>query len=127
MAKQTQQELVYNRIAQLTDTGQSLADAVRQVAQETGKTENAVRALRFNYKRKVEGGGRSKRGKSAPLSPEQAVAEAKKLLTTALGAVDRELAEAKSELDAAQSKYQRLAAPANERKSALQRKIEALG
>ncbi len=122
----TQQETVYNRIAELTGQGKSLADAVRQVAEETGKTENAVRALRFNYKRKLEGGSRSKRAKSAPLTADQAVSEAKRLLTTALDAIDRELAEARSEVDAAQSKYNKLASSVSERKSELQRKIAAL-
>lgn len=122
----TQQELVYNRIAELTDQGNSLADAVRQVAIETGKTENAVRALRFNYKRKLEGGSRAQRGKPAPLTAAQAVSEAKKLLISALNAIDRELTEAKSELDAAQARYNSLATSASERKTELQRKIEAL-
>lgn len=127
MAQQTQQELVYSRITELTDQGSSLAEAVRQVAEETGKTENAVRALRFNYKRKLDGGSRGKRSKDAPLTAEQAVTEAKKLLVTALEAVDRELAEAKRELEAAQSKYNSLASSVGSRKADLERKIEALG
>jgi hypothetical protein len=129
MPEKTQSEIVYNRLTELVGQGSSLADAVRKVAGETGKTENAVRALRHNYIKKLEGGGRRavKRARSGPLSPEQAVAEAKKLLSGALGAVDRELEAARTELGAAQARYDKLAATINERKSELERKIKALG
>lgn len=127
MPEPTQQETVYRRITELTEQGSSLAEAVRQVAEETGKTENAVRALRFNYKRKLDGGGRGKRGKAAPLTAEQAVTEAKKLLVSALEAVDRELREAKQELETAQQNYNTLASSVGARKADLERKIEALG
>lgn len=49
MAGQTQMEAVYGRITEPTGQAGSLTEAVRQVAQETDKTQNAVRALRFKY------------------------------------------------------------------------------
>lgn len=133
MAEKTQSEIVYARLNELIAGGASLADAVRKVAKETGKTENAVRALRHNYMRKLGGGsgaaGRGKRGRrgSRPISADQAITEAKKLLTSALSAIDSELDAARAEVAAAQSRYDKLAASINERKRDLEHKIKALG
>lgn len=125
--KKTQSEIVYTRLNELIGGGSSLADAVRKVAKETGKNENSVRALRHNYMRKLEGGGRKRSRSGGPLSAEQAVAEAKKLLRGAIKAVDHELAAAKAELESAQSKYDKLASSIGQRKDELERKIRALG
>lgn len=125
----TQQEIVYNKLEALTAQGQSLADAVRAVAKETGKTENTVRALRYNQLRKLKGGASAgaRRVRNAPVSAEAAVAEAKKLLSQAVGAVDRELESAKKELDAAKARYEALATSAEAKKADLQKKLAALG
>jgi predicted RNase H-like nuclease (RuvC/YqgF family) len=125
----TQQEIVYNKLEALVARGSSLADAVREVAKETGKTENTVRALRYNQMRKLKGGAGSaaRRVRNAPVSAEAAVAEAKKLLSQAVGAVDRELDAARKELDAAKARYDALAASAEAKKSDLQKKLAALG
>lgn len=125
----TQQEIVYNKLEALVTQGSSLADAVRAVAKETGKTENTVRALRYNQLRKLKGGtaAGARRAKSASLSAEAAVGEAKKLISQAIGAVDRELDAARKELDAAKARYDALAASAEAKKADLQKKLTALG
>ena len=118
----TRTEETYTAISELVDGGARLADAVRQVAAETGRSVGAVRAAYYAQRSKLGQHGRNR----APTSVEDAVAQARQLLQDALSRIDEELAAAKSELDAAAARYQTLEASAAERKKELQRKIAAL-
>lgn len=125
MKRPNQSETVYNRLAELTAGGSSFADAVRRVVAETGKNEKAVRALHYNHRRKLGLGSMSKNRKFKPLTVDEALAQAKQLLSQALAAIDRELGDARADLDTAQAKYDQLVAVSGTRKADLERKIRA--
>ena len=118
----TRTEETYKAISELVDAGSRLADAVRQVAAETGRNEGAVRAAYYAQRTKLGQHGRTR----ASISVEDAVAQARQLLQDALSGIDEELAVAKSELDAATVRYATLEASVAARKAELERKIAAL-
>jgi len=118
----TRAEETYKAITELVDQGSRLADAVRQVAAETGRNVGAVRAAYYAQRSKLGQHGRSR----APISVEDAVAQARQLLQDALSHIDEELAAAKRALDAATDRYDALEASAAARKAELERKIAAL-
>ncbi len=129
MAAKTQAEQTYEAINQLMEDGLSMADAVRKLAKQQGKKENAVRGNYYNQRRKVEGTNRapSRRRRAAKTtSVDDAVAAAKRILEQALTAIDHEIAEAKRDLDAAKARHDTLMKSVNQRKAELQRKIAAL-
>src|SRR4051794_23350588 len=100
-------ERTYERINTLMNDGASMSDAVRQVAAEDGKKENAVRGNYYNHRRKVEGTNsatkpRARRALTAML-PDEAIRQARQLLEGALGGIDRELEEAQQAVVAAQA------------------------
>jgi len=118
----TRTEETYKAISELVDGGSRLADAVRQVATETGRNEGTVRAAYYAQRTKLGQHGRTR----AAISVEDAVAEARQLLRDALTRIDEELVVAKRELDAATLHYEALEASAVARKAELERKIAAL-
>ncbi len=127
----TESQAVYERIEQLKADGVSLADAVRQVAQERGKKEGAVRGNYYNHAKKVAGGGgggkpRSRRSTRAAITVDGAVDEAKGVLQKAIDSIDTEVEAAKKELAAAQARYDELVASVKERKASLEKRIKAL-
>ncbi|MBK8295495.1 MAG: hypothetical protein IPK93_12380 [Solirubrobacterales bacterium] len=124
--KKTTSQVVYERIEELKAGGMSNADAIRKVAEDDGKTVNAVRANVHNYKKKLDGGSTSTRGASKPLTVDGALAEAKKLLERALKSIDSEVDKAKVEADRAQARYEELKTSVAQKKTELEQKIRAL-
>jgi uncharacterized protein YoaH (UPF0181 family) len=124
----TQAEQTYEAIKRLMDGGMSMADAVRKLAKQQGKKENAVRGNYYNHARKLAGGGKrqSRRSTRTALSADDAVARAKQVLKEALGAVDQEVQEAKREFQAAKKRYDDVVASADSSKRELHKKIAAL-
>ncbi len=115
-------------ITRLVDGGLRLADAVRQLAAETGRSEAAVRASYYQQRAKLGQRGRASgptRAREAP-SVDDAIREARHVLERALERIDEELEAAKAELDAAAERYETLKASAAERKAELTRRIAAL-
>lgn len=129
--EKTEAQIVYERIEQLKAEGVSLADAVRQVAEERGKKEGAVRTNYYRYAKNVTGGGgarkpRSRRGGRMTVTVDGAVDEAKAVLQKAIDSIDSEVEDAKRELAAAQTRYDELVASVKERKADLEKRIKAL-
>lgn len=115
-------------ITRLVDGGLRLADAVRQLAAETGRSEAAVRASYYQQRTKLGEHGRGSgptRAQEA-LSVDDAIREARHVLERALERIDEELEAARAELDAATERYETLKTSAAERKAALARRIAAL-
>jgi hypothetical protein len=129
MAAKTQAEQTYEAINQLMDSGLSMANAVRKLAKQQGKKENAVRGNYYNQRRKVEGTNRApgRRARTAKTtSVDDAVAEARRILEQALAATDQDVDEAKRELDAAKARYDELVVSTESHKRELRKKIAAL-
>jgi uncharacterized protein YoaH (UPF0181 family) len=124
-------QIDYERIEALKAKGLRNAEAVRIVAEERGKSENAVRANQYSYRKKlretaVSGyrGGRS--ATSQVLTVDGAIAQAVGTLERAMAAIDGEVEAAKAEFEAAQSRYDELVVSAKDRKAELAAKIKAL-
>jgi uncharacterized protein YoaH (UPF0181 family) len=125
----TQAEQTYEAINRLMDEGMSMADAVRRLAKEQGKQENAVRGNYYNHRRKLEGTSSApirRPRRSPPVSVDDAVAEAKRLLQQAVATIDQEVDDAKRALDTAKGRYDEVVASVKTRKEELERKIAAL-
>lgn len=124
----TEAQVVYERIEELKAAGSSNAEAVRKVAVERGKKENAVRANQHQYRQKLGSGGtRRRRGaKASELSVDDALAQARAVLEKALAGIDAEVDAAKRELDEAQARYDAVASSVESRKAELEGKIRAL-
>jgi uncharacterized protein YoaH (UPF0181 family) len=118
----------YEQVEKLKAGGMSNADAVRQVAKEHGKKENAVRGGINQYKRiHLDGGGSSpRRARRGGRGVDDYLASARQSLETALGLVDREVEDAKAALDSAQARYDEVVASVKDRKADIQRKLKAL-
>ena len=107
------------------------ADAVRQVAKKYSKNENAVRGGIFQYKKAHVNGGAptatTRRGRrTASLSVDDYVANARQALESARDLIDHEVEQAKTELDAAQARYDEVQGAVKERKADIEKKLKAL-
>jgi len=114
----------YAQLTKLTTEGMRLADAVRQLAKKTGRSESAIRASYYQQRTKL--GMRGRRPARAPWSVEETIRQARQLLEQALAAIDQELEAAKADADAAQERYEQLQARAEQTRSELKGKIAAL-
>jgi hypothetical protein len=130
--KTSEAEAVYERVEELKRTGLDHAEAVRAVAEERGKKENAVRTSHYRYRVKTHAtslprASRNGRETAAkPVSVDDAVSRARSVLEGALDAVNREASVAKEEIDAAQARYDQVLASVEERRAILEQKIAAL-
>jgi hypothetical protein len=123
----TKAEETHSALTNLVERGMRLSDAVRQLAQETGRSEAAIRANYYNQRAKLGiSGGQRGRPRRAGLTVDDAVREARQLLEQALQAIDDELAKAEREATAAAERHEALKAETAERKAELKRKIAAL-
>ena len=123
---ETKAAQTYAALTKLTGEGMRLSDAVRQLADDTGRSESAIRASYYQQRSKLGLHGRLGGRYREPVSVEETIRKARQLLEQALAAIDEELDVAKAELGAAQERYERLEAEAAERRSELQGKIAAL-
>lgn len=122
-------QAVYEQVEEMKSGGMSNADAVRQVAEQQGKSINAVRANIHQHRQRagIASTGRRGRGrKPQEVTVESALGQAKALLQQALDGIDREVDTAKADLDAAQARYDELVESIAERKQDLENKIKAL-
>lgn len=120
----------YEAVEALKAQGVPNAEAVRQVAAQHGKQENAVRGGLHQYKSKLNGGSEGgtlrRRGRSASASVDDLVASARQSLERAVALIDDEVAQAKAALDAAQARYDEVVSSVKERKADVERKLKAL-
>ena len=121
----TKAEQTHAAIGELLQDGMRLADAVRQIAAETGRSEAAVRASYYNWRAKLGPQG-DRRHPSEARSVDDAIREARQLLEQALELVDAEVEAANAEMEAATARYETVKASAAARRSELEGKIAAL-
>jgi uncharacterized protein YoaH (UPF0181 family) len=120
----------YEEVEALKATGMSNPDAVRQVAKKHGKKENAVRGGLHQYNtHHVNGGAPTAtpgRRKSAALSVDDYIANARQALESAVSLIEHEVSEAKEALDLAQARYDDVHASVKDRKADIEKKLAAL-
>ena len=119
--RETKAAETYAALNGLVGKGLRLADAVRQLATETGRSEAAVRASYYAQRAKL-----GHTGRSGPLTVEDAITEARRLLEQALHQVEAELESAKFDLDRASDRYETVRASAEAQRAELERKIAVL-
>lgn len=129
VADKTLGQTYYEEAEALKAEGMKNADAVREVANKHGKTENAVRGSIYQYTSKHLDGGstpRSRGSRKSAQSVDDLVAGARQALEQALALVDREVEEAKAVLDTAQARYDEIVAGVKDKKADIQKKLKAL-
>jgi uncharacterized protein YoaH (UPF0181 family) len=132
MAEQTEGKTLgqqyYEEVEALKAEGVSNAEAIRRVAEQHGKKENAVRGGLHQYKSKLNGGDPAtpRRGRVAKASVDDLLASARKSLESAVALIDQEVAEAKAALDAAQARYDEVVSAVKDRKADVEKKLKAL-
>ena len=119
----TKAQEVYERVEALVAGGMKKADAFRQLAEETGKPVKSLQGAYYQHTRKGSG---TTRRRVRETTPQDAVEDAKAVLSRALESIDREIEAAKERADEAKREYEALKASANERKEGLKAKIGAL-
>jgi uncharacterized protein YoaH (UPF0181 family) len=119
----------YEEVEALKAQGVANAEAIRQVAAQHDKKENAVRGGLHQYKSKLNGGGDSatpRRGRAAKVSVDDLLESARQSLESAVALIDQEVAEAKAALDAAQARYDEVVANVKDKKADVEKKLKAL-
>ena len=118
----------YEEVEALKSQGVSNADAIRQVAAQHDKKENAVRGGLHQYKTKLNGGEPSmpRRSRAARASVDDLLASARQSLESAVALIDQEVADAKAALDAAQAHYDEVVSAVKDRKADIEKKLKAL-
>lgn len=118
----------YERVEALKRDDMDNAEAIRRVATEFKKAENAVRGGIHQYKTKLSGGatnvGRGRRKAASTVDDHMAIARS--ALGAALALIDSEVDQAKQALDAAQTHYEGVTAAVADRKRDVQKKLKAL-
>ena len=116
-------QIYFEETEELKQQGLSNAEAIREVAERYGKTEQAVRGGIHTYKTNHKVG-------SAAVAPtntvEDLVEAAERALTNALEMVDHEIDQAASALAAAQERYDELQRTGPTKKKDIERKLLAL-
>src|ERR687894_3105270 len=119
----------YEEVEALKTQGVSNAEAIRQVAAQHGKKENAVRGGLHQYRTKLNGGDPAaspRRSRAGKTSVDDLLASARQSLESAVALIDQEVAEAKAALDAAQAHYDEVVAAVKDRKADIEKKLKAL-
>jgi hypothetical protein len=107
--------------------GMSNGDAARAVAEQHGKSVNAIRSSIHQYKtRRPHGDSDGRPRRRTTRRVEDHVDRARRSLHDALGLIDQEVADAKADLEAAQSHYDQLTASTEARKAEVEQRIKAL-
>jgi hypothetical protein len=133
MAEQTEGKTLgqqyYEEVEALKAQGATNVEAIRQVAAQHGKKENAVRGGLHQYKSKLNGGGDTatpRRVRAAKASVDDLLEGARQSLESAVALIDQQVAEAKAALDAAQAHYDEVVSSVKDRKADVEKKLKAL-
>jgi hypothetical protein len=122
MPRETKAAETYAALTALTAKGTRLADAVRQLAADSGRSESAIRAAYYAQRVKLGHHGRTARTATV----DDALHEARRLIEQALAQLDAELANAKHDLDTATGRYEAARVAADAQRTRLQQTLTAL-
>jgi len=133
MAEQTDGKTLgqqyYEEVEALKAQGVPNAEAIRQVAAQHNKKENAVRGGLHQYKTKLNGGepaASPRRSRAAKASVDDLLESARQSLESAVILIDQQVDEAKAALDAAQAHYDEVVSSVKDRKADVEKKLKAL-
>jgi hypothetical protein len=121
----TKAEEVFNRVEELVSSGTSKADAFKKLAEEYGQPVNSIRGSYYTWSKKNDPDAPT-RTRRRETTPEDALADARRVLERAIEQVDAELEAAKNRSDEAKAEYDALKASAGDRKKGIQERLDAL-
>lgn len=120
----TKAQQVYERVEAMVARGTDRADAFRQLATELGIQVNSVRGS--YYQGRPDAASGPKRSRRRETTPEDAVADAVRVLEAAKDAIDTEVEAAEARAREAAAEHTAMAEAADGRKEAIQARIDAL-
>jgi hypothetical protein len=121
-AAQTKAAETYAALTGLSGQGLRLAEAIRTLAADTGRSEAAIRASYYAQRVKLGHHGR----RNDTISVDEAIDEARRLLEQALEQLDNELAAAKTDLDAATVRYEHVREDVEDQRARLEHTLNTL-
>ncbi len=122
----TKAQEVFQRVEELVAGGASKPDAFKQLADEYGQPVNSIRGSFYQGAKAQTGENAPKRTRRRETTPEDALADARKVLSRAIEQVDAEVEVAKARAEEAVAEHKALAESAAARKEAIQASLDAL-
>ncbi len=120
----TKAQEVYETVNAMIAAGTSKADAFKQLAAERRRPLGSIRGAYYSI---TSGrGGTPRRTKRRETLPQDAFADARRTLETAIEAIDTEVAAAETRAREAASEHEAMAAAADGRKEEIRAKLDAL-
>jgi len=128
MAEQkTRAQEIYERVERMVEDGTSRPDAFKQLARELGIQFNSVRGSYYQGRPGAAGGnGSIRRPRRRETTPEDAVADAVRVLEVAKDNIDAEVEAARTRAEEAVAEHRAMAEAAPRRKEEIQARIDAL-
>jgi hypothetical protein len=121
----TKAETVYTRVEELIADGSTKADAFKKLADEYGQPVNSIRGLFYTWS-KNQNPDRPSRTRRRETTPDDALADARRVFERAIEQVDIEVDAAKHRADEATAEHEALKASAADRKKAIQERLDGL-
>jgi hypothetical protein len=126
MAEQkTRAQQIHDRVEELVAGGMSRPDAFAQLATEYGLKPNSVRGAYYSGRPGNET-GRPRRTRRRETTPEDAIADARQALESAIEAIDAEVAAAEVRAQEAKAEHEAMAEASEGRKEEIRTKLAAL-
>jgi hypothetical protein len=128
MAEQkTRAQEIYEKVEALVAGGMGRPDAFKQVAKEYGMQVNSARGAYYSGRPGAAGGnGSTRRSRRRETTPEDAVADAVRVLEAAKDNIDAEVEAARTRAEEAAAEHTAMAEAAPRRKEEIQARIDAL-
>lgn len=120
----TKAETVFTRVEELVASGVSKADAFKQLAEEYGQPVNSLRGSYYTWSK--EQGTGTRRTRRRETTPEDALADARRVLQRAIEQVDVEVELAGERAAEAKAEHEALKKSAPARKEEIQARLAAL-
>ncbi len=126
MAEQkTRAQEIHDKVEELVAGGMSRPDAFAQLATEYGLKPNSVRGAYYQG-RPGNQSGRPRRTRRRETTPEDAIADARQALESAIEAIDAEVAAAEVRAREAKAEHEAMAEASEGRKEEIRAKLAAL-
>lgn len=125
----TKGEEVYRRVNELVDSGNTKADAFKQLAQEYDQPVGSLRGSYYGFSKKENGASDTqapRRSRRRETTPAAALADARAVLERAIASVDAEVQTASQRAAEAQAEYEAMRDSADARKAEITSRLEAL-
>ena len=121
----TKAETVFTRVEELVAGGATKAEAFKRLAEEYGQPVNSIRGSFYAWS-KSQSPDQPPRTRRRETTPEDVLADARRVLERAIEQVDAEVEAAKHRSDESKAEYEALKASAPARKQSIQQRLEAL-